>query len=1183
MPGLSETDEAERRQTSENELFDDAEESEEMAKKQERKETRAAPILNKDRASVRKANKERDAREQAKVQADKLERRAEQANSRAVRAALRAGAMEGVEAAPQRPVEPAPQAREATVRPNAAEEARRVEAALQEQIARDNAGQNHTSTAHGSEMDIDAAIATQLEAEMAGANVGADASQANAADEARRMDAALQEQIVSDNTARDDRRASTTTSSEMDHDADIAAQFEAEMADAAVRANALQAPASADNLRLQQLEAENRALRKAAEMANQERLDAVSERMAETARADDATAAGQQLAKQLSQSNFDRNFAVKQTGELESQIEELTARQSALEQQSGSAIAMGNASTDMANRALQEADARANQLENANEVLRRARDEAVNSLAERDQQLAQAEARNGELMTSKQAADLQIEALERRNIEQVEMGTRADLRADAEEANREAAERELDKRNGELRSSKESLAAEKTARQQADAKITELGSQLNAANEAVAREKEGRQAAERDLSTRDRELKESRESLAAERNAHQQADAKITELGGQLNAANETAVREKQGREALEKEVTTQKQLVSELSGKGDKAEIFETARREAEAKASTLESQLQSATKLAERERTGREAAEKNAQELTIRNEQLATLVTQARDQAEGTMKVMSTSESELRQQLAQERVAREIAETKLTSATNRMVEQSKVAATARRDGTQQATRDAERIAGLEAELKAARETRDPDKPIPSIENDETRKDASRAATAAKEDEFGLDDFDDADFDAALAAAGAKQAAIVKGPGKDASRAAMTAKEDEFGLDNITAEQFDAALAAAGAKQAATVTKATGASRTTSASPSREGSPALDPAHSVKGNALYRAGKMYVPEALYDKMLKADRKFDKEVKQGQIEKVPLEADKSAREVILQTPKGDLHSPKVYKRVFGTANFEARAKAEGLDPEIGTRRPDKDQTRPETLVKMKNGNFVDGKNLLVAADKAGLASKFGEKNVFIENEIAATQKGTGNYRRLDNAIEHARLNNGLVRLNQRLETLGVSPQRESRDSRSATPVSQFTKSSSAPPTKQATKAERAASPNGDRTLIRRNGNVVASVPANGDKGGVKRLNNNQRAASAPPHQNARAENRNGRSGGYIPATSYQQPGQGGAHNRQTSPTTTINLTVNGAVGHGTATPNVAANAAPQTKYTTQLDTRTRNIDPHGVN
>jgi hypothetical protein len=92
------------------------------------------------------------------------------------------------------------------------------------------------------------------------------------------------------------------------------------------------------------------------------------------------------------------------------------------------------------------------------------------------------------------------------------------------------------------------------------------------------------------------------------------------------------------------------------------------------------------------------------------------------------------------------------------------------------------------------------------------------------------------------------------------------------------------------------------------------------------------------------------------------------------------------------------------------------------------------------------------------------------------------------------------------------------------------------------------------------------------------LNNNQRVASAQPRQNVQGDNRYDRGGSQPPAPGYQRPDQGGAHNRQTSPTTTINLTVNGAVGHGTATPNVAANA-PHTKYSPKLDDRPRTPDP----
>ena len=1062
-------------------------------------------------------------REKARI---KAEREAEQAklqatiNSRKERAARRNGRMEGVEAAPQPPVEPAPQT-------NTTDEARRMEAALQEQIARDNAvrDERRASTAPGSEMDHDADIAAQFAADLAAADVRAREAQRSSPDIDEH---AIQEEL--------DRQLQETVASE-----------------------ATQAQARADNLRLRELEAENQALRKAAETANQERLDAVSERMAETTRADDATAASQQLAKQLSQSNFEREFAVKHARDLEAGNAELTARQSELERQSDTTIAMGKTGIETANRARQEADARASRLEGDNRVLRRERDEAVKTVGERDQQLAQAGARNEALARSqaaaKQASDLRIADLERRNLELVSTATQADLSATTEKANREATERELVKRDGELRTSKESLAAEKAARQQVDARAADLDDKLKAANEAAAREKAGREAAEKEAASQKKlvgELSGEGDKAKALETARRDAETKAKDLESKLQSAIEEAAREKVGREAAEREAASQKKLVGELSGEGNKARALETARRDAEAKAKELEGKLQSATEDAQREKAAREASEKNAQDLIAKNDQLTTQAeeaTQALVQAEERAKTTRdhNGDSELRKQLDQEKAARLVAEAKLAATTERMIDQSKAAATARRNETQQAARDAERIVRLEAELKTARETPDPDKPIPSVEKDETGKNTSRAATAAKDDEFGLDDISDADFDAAVAAAEAKQ--------KQA--AAAKAKDDEFGLGDMSAAEFDAAVAAAEA------------SRSTPAPASREGSPALDPAHAVKGNVWYRAGKMYVPEVQYDKMLKAGVK------------VPLQTDKSAREVLLQTPNGDLHSPKAYKSAHGAAAFEARAKAEGLDPKIAAKWATKDQTRPEVLVKMKNGNLVDGKSLEIAAGKAGLAGKFGEKNVFIENQTTKIEdgreikNGTGNYRRADNAIEHARAAGSTVKLNQRLDTIRVSPQPEGRASRSATPASNLSTSRSASPSTRGTTPERAAPQTQKYKQIYRNGKVVASVPVGGNNGSVKRLNNNQRVASAQPRQNVQGDNRYDRGSSQPPAPGYQRPDQGGAHNRQTSPTTTINLTVNGAVGHGTATPNVAANAPSQTKYSPKLDDRPR--------
>jgi hypothetical protein len=1118
MPNLNEFEEAERRRISEHELFNS--EDDEIMPKAEKKA----------RTATRETPYQREKARLEKEKAEQAEKTRVQNNSRAARAARRAGQMEGVEATPQPPVEPAPQARETALQANAADEARRMEAALQEQIARDNAvrDERRASTAPGSEMDHDADIAAQFAADLAAADVRAREAQRSSPDIDEH---AIQEEL--------DRQLQETAASD-----------------------ATQAQARADNIRLRELEAENQALRKAAETANQERLEAVSGRMAETTRADDATAESQQLAKQLSQSNFEREFAVKHARDLEAGNAELTARQSELERQSDTTIAMGKTSIEAANRARQEADARASRLEGDNRVLRRERDEAVKTVGERDQQLAQAGARNEALARSqaaaKQASDLRIADLERRNLELVRTATQADLSATTEKANREATERELVKRDGELRTNKESLAAEKAARQQADARAGDLDDKLKAANEAAAREKAGREAAEREAASQKKlvgELSGEGDKAKALETARRDAETKAKDLESKLQSAIEEAAREKVGREAAEREAASQKKLVGELSGEGNKARALETARRDAEAKAKGLESKLQSATEEAQREKAAREASEKNAQDLIAKNDQLTTQAkeaTQALVQTEERLKTMRDhdGDSELRKQLEQEKDARQAAEAKLAATTERMIDQSKAAATARRNETQQAARDAERIVRLEAELKTARETPDPDKPIPSVEKDETGKNTSRAATAAKDDEFGLDDISDADFDAAVAAAEAKQ--------KQA--AAAKAKDDEFGLDDISVADFDAAVAAAET------------SRRTPAPASREGSPALDPAHTVKGNVWYRAGKMYVPEAQYDKMLKAGVR------------VPLEADKSAREVLLQTPNGDLHSPKAYKSAHGAAAFEARAKAEGLDPKIAAKWAAKDQTRPEVLVRLKNGNLVDGKSLEIAAGKAGLAGKFGEKNVFIENQTTKIEdgreikNGTGNYRRADNAIEHARAAGSTVKLNQRLDTIRVSPQPEGRASRSATPASNLSTNRNASPSTRGTTPERAAPPAQQRKPIFRNGKVVASVPVNGNNGGVKRLN--QRPATAQPRQNVQGDNRYDRGGSQPPAPGYQRPDQGGAHNRQTSPTTTINLTVNGAVGHGTATPNVAANAKPQTKYSTKLDERT--TDPHSL-
>jgi len=1083
MPNLNEFEEAERRRISEHELFNS--EDDEIMPKAEKKA----------RTATRETPYQREKARLEKEKAEQAEKTRVQNNSRAARAARRAGQMEGVEATPQPPVEPAPQARETALQANAADEARRMEAALQEQIARDNAvrDERRASTAPGSEMDHDADIAAQFAADLAAADVRAR--------EAQRSSPDIDEHAIQDEL---DRQLQETVASE-----------------------ATQAQARADNLRLRELEAENQALRKAAETANQERLDAVSGRMAETTRADDATAASQQLAKQLSQSNFEREFAVKHARDLEAGNAELTARQSELERQSDTTIAMGKTGLEAANRARQDAETRVSRLEGDNRVLRRERDEAVKNVGERDQQLAQAGARNEALARSqaaaKQASDLRIADLERRNLELVSTATQADLSATTEKANREATERELVKRDGELRTNKESLAAEKAARQQADARAGDLDDKLKAANEAAAREKAGREAAEREAASQKKlvgELSGEVDKAKALETARRDAETKAKDLESKLQSAIEEAAREKVGREAAEREAASQKKLVGELSGEGNKARALETARRDAEAKAKELEGKLQSATEDAQREKAAREASEKNAQDLIAKNDQLTTQAeeaTQALVQAEERAKTTRdhNGDSELRKQLDQEKAARLVAEAKLAATTERMIDQSKAAAMARRNETQQAARDAERIVRLEAELKTARETPDPDKPIPSVEKDETGKNTSRAATAAKDDEFGLDDISVAEFDAAVAAAEA--------------------------------------------------------SRSTPAPAAREGSPALDPAHTVKGNVWYRAGKMYVPEAQYDKMLKAGVK------------VPLQTDKSAREVLLQTPNGDLHSPKVYKNVHGTAAFEARAKAEGLDPKIAAKWAAKDQTRPETLVRLKNGNLVDGKSLEIAAGKAGLAGKFGEKNVFIENQTTKIEdgreikNGTGNYRRADNAIEHARAAGSTVKLNQRLDTIRVSPQPEGRASRSATPAASLNTRRSASPPNRGTIPERTASQTQQRKPIFRNGKVVASVPVNG---GVKRLNNNQRPSSAQPRQNIQGDNRYDRGGSQPPAPGYQRPDQGGAHNRQTSPTTTINLTVNGAVGHDTAVPNVAANAKPQTKYSTKLDERT--TDPHSL-
>ena len=1099
-------------------------------------------------------------REKARIRAEQDEKEAKlQAtlNSRRERASRRVGRMEGIEVGPQQPLEPVPQARETTPLTNTADEARRMEAALQEQIARDNAAWNErdASTGPGSEMDYDVEIDAQFEAEMAAANERAQEAERYSPD--------------------DD-----------DHEiqAELARQYQAETASS----DAAQAPTRPDNLLLQELEAQNRALSKAAEMANQERLDAVSARMAETIRADDATAANQQLAKLLNHANFERDSTVQLTQDLKARNAELLVRQSELERQAETMVAMGKANTEAANRAQQEAEARANRLEAASRVLRGEREDAVHSVGERDQQLAQARARNEALTKSqteaKQAADLRLTDLEQRYVELVEAATQADVSVTAEKANREVAERELAKRDSELRASKESLTAERAARLQ--------------------------------------------------------ADTKAADLDGKLKTANEAAAGEKAGREAAEREAASQQKLVNELSGEGDKAKALETARRDAEAKASDLERKLQSANELAAREKAGREIAEasskaatgeadheraaleaayKNAQELKTQNGQLATQVreaTQARVQMEERMKTMSDREnpevaSELRKQLEQEKAAHQATDAKLTATTVRMIDQSKAAASARLNGTQQAARDAERITRLEAELKAARETPDPDKPIPSIEKDKTGKNISRIATAAKDDEFGVDDIDDADFDAAVAAAEAKQkeaaaakakddefgmddisdadfdAVVAAAEARQKEAAASKAKDDEFGMDDISDADFDAAVAAAEAKekQTATAAKLARAALTGPAPASRKGSPALDPAHTDKGNAWYRAGKMYVPDAQYEKMLKAGVKVDREVKNGQTKRVPLEADKSAREILLQTPNGDLHSLKVYRNVHGAAAFEARAKAEGFDPKTAIKWATKDRTRPEILVKTKNGNLVDGSSLEIAAGSAGLAGKFGKMNVFIQNQNTKIndgheiKTGTGNYRRADNAIEHARATGGTITLNQRLDTMRVNPQPEGRNPRSSSLASNLSSSRTVSPSKRGKTPERVASPTPDRRPVYRNGQVVASVPVNGNKTGVKRLNNSQRAESAQPRQNNQGDNRNYRGGSQLPATGYQRPNQGGAHNRDASPTTTINLTVNGAVGHGTAAPNVGANAASQTKYSPKLDDRPQTRDP----
>ena len=1090
MPDLDEFEEAERRQLSEHELFL-VEDDDDMAIKKK----------NPAGTEKRKTSAQREAERSKKEKELNAQKTFIQNNSRAARAARRADRMEGVEVAPQQTSEPVSQTRDPSLQANAADEARRLDAALQEQIARDTDAQNERQApiVADREMNDDAEIAAQLEAEMAAAN---------------------------ERSSQAGRTSPNNVDRSSQEDPDQRLQAESSVSNVAQA----QAPAHADDLRLQELEAENQALRNANEITNQERLNAVSERMAETIRADDAAAAAQQLTKQLSQTNSELNFAV-------AQAQALATSKAELELLSDNTIAMSKENLESANHARQEAEARASFLEATNKALIRERDDAVSSVEQRSQQLDQAKARNDALTSSlsevRQSTSSRIAELERRNAEHVKTATQAALSATAEKANREKAESELTKRNGELSATKDSLAAEQHVRQQAEAKAAEFESKLKGANEATAREKSARET-----------------------------------------AANDAA---------------SQKKLVKELSGEGDKAKALETARLNAESKVSGLEDKLRSANESATREKAGRElaenasksatedtrreratreAAENNLKELTAKNDQLATQVkeaTQARIHAEERIKTMSEREnldstSDLQKELAQERSARQAAEAKLPAAT-------------------------EHIARLEGDLKAARETADRDKPIPSIEEHDIGKDAGRTTTAAKEDEFGLEDISDADFDSAIAAAEAKQ----KEP------AAARSNDDEFGLDDISVADFDAAVAgaearqkepAAAQKEGATAANAAKISRSPSAPVSREGSPSLDPAHAVKGNTWYRAGKMYVPEAQYDKMLRNGVKIDREVTNGQMQRVPLEKDKSAREVLLQAPNGDLHSPKAYKNAHGSAAFEARTKAEGLNPKIAANWPRKDQTRPEVLVKMKNGNLVDGKSLQIAAGTAGLALKFDEKNVFIENQTTngrggpENATGTGNYRRSDNAVERAWASGNVVSLNKRLEMTRVSPQPVDRAVRSATPTPNLNKSRASNATNGNT-----ASPQTATRKIYRDGKVVASIPISGNNnskdGGIKRLNNNHRSASAQPRPNNGTNARNQGPANQAPAPGYQRPEQGGAHNRQTSPTTTINLTVNGAVGHGTATPNVAASATPKTQYTSKLEDRVRARTPLG--